>query len=80
MSALKQKAARLLVAVVAARHSLARSPRELSAAAELDRPDQTSRGDASEEPRMRLRREVWGQTSNVQLELRGAHFALLARL
>ena len=34
MSALKQKAARLLVAVVAARHSLARSPRELSAAAD----------------------------------------------
>jgi hypothetical protein len=27
----------------------------------LDRPDQTSRGDASEEPRMRLRREVWGR-------------------
>ena len=34
MSALKQKAARLLVAVVAARHSLARSPLELSAAAD----------------------------------------------
>ena len=27
----------------------------------LDRPDQTSRGDAAEEPRMRLRPEVWRQ-------------------